>query len=440
MGRLTLNMLLSFAQFEREVAGERIRDKIAASKRKGMWTGGSIPLGYRVHERKLIVDAAEAETVRHVFRTYLELGAVRLLRAKLIAEGMTTKAGLPPQHGALFHMLQNRTYRGEVVHKGNIYPGEHDAIIDATLWEAVQMQIAENRIQRTIGSRAEHPSLLAGLVYDGDTETHLTPTHANKAGKRYRYYVSHTLISDVRTAYPNGRRVPANDLERLVINRVRRFLTDEAALFAALRKAIPDVAERRATLDRAATLSQDWPKLPTSEARRILIGLLTRVSLYADRIDLHVHPERLPQVLDNASRELSQDPEPDETAGQPLILSVPASLRRAGKEMAMVIGAEPAAKPTADPAMLRLILRAHNMWSKVQRGGVAGLGELATQEGVSGSYTTRVIRLAFLAPDVLAAIIDGRQPADLTAARLLQECRRGLPLDWQQQRDALGCG
>jgi len=242
----------------------------------------------------------------------------------------------------------------------------------------------------------------------------------------------------VRSAFPKGWRVPANDLEQLVITRVRRFLTDEATLFAALRKAVPDVAERRAILDRAASLSREWPKLAVSEARRILIGLLTRVSWHADRIDLHVLPERLPKVLGNGSGEASLYPQPDEMAERPLVLSVPVSLRRAGKEMAMVIGAEPTAKPTADPAMLRLILRARNMWSQVQRGEVAGLGDLAAQEGVSGSYTTRVIRLAFLAPDVLAAIIEGQQPADLTAARLLQECRRGLSLDWQQQRDALG--
>jgi DNA invertase Pin-like site-specific DNA recombinase len=440
MGRLTLNMLLSFAQFEREVAGERIRDKIAASKRKGMWTGGSVPLGYRVHERKLIVDEAEARIVRHVFRTYLELGSVRLLRAQLIAEGMTTKAGNHPQHGALFHMLQNRTYRGEVVHKGNAYPGEQDAIIDAALWDAVQTQLAENRTQRTVGSHAEHPSLLAGLTYDGDSETRLTPTHANKAGKRYRYYVSQTLITDVRSASPSGRRVPANDLEQLVITRLRRFLADEAALFAALRKAVPDVAERRAILDRAASLSREWPKLAGAEARRILLGLLTRVSLHADRIDLHVLPGQLPQLLSDASRKVPRDPEPNALAGPPMILTVQASLRRAGKEMTIVVGAEPTAAPTADPAMLRLILRARALWSKVQRGEVAGLGELAVQEGVSGSYATRVIRLAFLAPDVLAAIVEGRQPADLTAARLLQECRRGLPLDWQQQRAALGFG
>lgn len=438
MGRLTLNMLLSFAQFEREVAGERIRDKIAASKRKGMWMGGSVPLGYVVRDRKLVVDDAEAERVRYVFRTYHELGAVRLLHARLDVEGVTSKAGQRLSHGALFHMLQNRVYRGEVRHKGNVYPGQHDAIVDLPLWDAVQTQLAENRVQRAAGRNADHPSLLAGLAYEGDTETRLTPTHAVKAGKRYRYYVSQTLISTPRSSSPSGRRVPASDLEQLVIGRLRRFLADEAALHAALRSAVPDAAGRRRLLDRASDLARDWPKLSATEVRQMLLGMLSRVSLHADRIDLYVWPDRLPKLLTDGPATAPLDATTGKVEATSLVLSVQASLRRAGKEIAMVLGADPAVARSADPAMMRLILRARAMWGKVQRGAVAGLGELATQEGVSGSYASRLIRLAFLAPDILTAIMNGRQPAELSAAGLLQECRHGLPLDWQQQRDALG--
>lgn len=438
MGRLTLNMLLSFAQFEREVAGERIRDKIAASKRKGMWMGGSVPLGYVVRDRKLVVDNAEAERVRQVFRTYHELGSVRLLQARLAAEGITSKSGQRLVHGALFHMLQNRVYRGEVAHKGNVYPGEHEAIIDLPLWDAVQTQLAENRVQRASGSNADHPSLLAGLAYDGDGQTRLTPTHAVKAGKRYRYYVSQTLITAPRSSSPGGRRVPASDLEQLVIRRIRRFLADEAALHAALQPFVPEAAGRRRLLDRASRLARDWPKLSATEVRQMLLGMLSRVSIHADRIDLHVQPDRLPQLLTGGPEAVLLDATTRNVETSSLVLSVQASLRRAGKEIAMVLGADPAAAPTADPAMMRLILRARAMWEKVQRGEVAGLGELATQEGVSGSYASRLIRLAFLAPDVLSAVMNGRQPVELSAAGLLQECRRGLPLDWQQQREALG--
>lgn len=438
MGRLTLNMLLSFAQFEREVAGERIRDKIAASKRRGMWMGGSVPLGYVVRDRKLVVDAAEAEGVRYVFRAYHELGTVRLLHTRLAVEGATSKSGQRLSHGALFHMLQNRVYRGEVRHRGNVYPGEHDAIIDFPLWDAVQTQLAENRVQRACGSNADHPSLLAGLAYEGDTDTRLTPTHAVKAGKRYRYYVSQTLISAPRSSSPSGRRVPANDLEQLVIGRVRRFLADEAALHAALRSAVPNAAGRCRLLDRASRLAQDWSKMSATEVRQMLLGMLSRVCIHADRIDLYVRSDRLPKLLTDGPVTAPLDATAGKVEAASLVLSVQASLRRAGKEIAMVLGADPAVARSTDPAMMRLILRARSMWGKVQRGEVAGLGELATQEDVSGSYASRLIRLAFLAPDVLSAIMIGRHPAELSAASLLQECRRGLPVSWEQQREALG--
>jgi site-specific DNA recombinase len=187
MGRLTLNMLLSFAQFEREIAGERIRDKIAASKAKGMWMGGNVPLGYDVKDRKLIVNEAEAATIRLIFQRYGELGTVTLLKAELDRLGIVSKrregaggalsGGKRFSRGALYLMLQNRLYRGEVAHKGQIYPGQHAAIIESELWQLVQEKLAENRQKRSLAVGAEAPSLLAGLVIDSDGNR-MTPTHA----------------------------------------------------------------------------------------------------------------------------------------------------------------------------------------------------------------------------------------------------------------------
>ena len=195
MGRLTLNILLSFAQFEREVTGERIRDKIAASKKKGMWMGGQPPLGYDVKDRKLVVNTEEAETVRHIFRRYRELKSVRLLKADLDAQGIVSKArkaadgsaygGKPLARGALYLMLQNRIYRGETVHKDKSYPGEHDAIVDERLWNEVQAILRTNRIERADGRTDNRPSMLAGLLFDAQGER-MSPSHANKRGTRYR--------------------------------------------------------------------------------------------------------------------------------------------------------------------------------------------------------------------------------------------------------------
>ncbi|MGA8422805.1 MAG: recombinase family protein [Pseudolabrys sp.] len=189
IGRLTLNMLLSFAQFEREVTGERIRDKIAASKRRGMWMGGPLPLGYDVRDRKLVINDAEAETVRHLFRSYLELGSVRLLEQRLCDEGIRSKlhrkadgsvrGGKPLARGALYLMLQNHLYRGEISHKGAVYPGEHPAIIDEALWDAVQKQLMEHRANSADRPKGTMPSLLAGLLYD-ETGNRLVPSHAVK--------------------------------------------------------------------------------------------------------------------------------------------------------------------------------------------------------------------------------------------------------------------
>ena len=233
MGRLTLNVLLSFAQFEREVAGERIRDKIAASKKKGMWMGGLPSLGYDVKNRKLVVNEEEAGAVVRIFRRYVELRSVRELQEELDAAGIRSKrrkladgtpfGGQKLFRGALYLMLQNRIYRGEITHKGNAYPGEHPAIINKALWEEVQAILAKNRVNRVTGSDAKYPSLLAGLAFD-ETGERLTPTHAVKKGTRYRYYVSRSLIIGAAKDRSKGRRIPAANLESLVITRLRAFL------------------------------------------------------------------------------------------------------------------------------------------------------------------------------------------------------------------------
>src|SRR6202049_3161421 len=219
MGRLTLNVLLSFAQFEREVIGERIRDKIAASKRKGMWMGGVPALGYRAQDRKLVVVDSEAEIVRSIFRRYAGLGSVRLLKDELEAQGVKSKfrtspsGGRPFARGALYLMLQNHIYRGEIVHKEQSHPGEHPPIIDQPLWDAIQARLAGNAAEQTSGARNRQPSLLTGMLFDGDGNR-MTPSHAVKKGTRYRYYVSRPLITKDRPDRFAGRRIPAAEIEQ----------------------------------------------------------------------------------------------------------------------------------------------------------------------------------------------------------------------------------
>ena len=447
MGRLTLNVLLSFAQFEREVTGERIRDKIAASKKKGMWMGGLPSLGYDVKDRKLVVNETEASSVRHIFRRYLELGSVRALQTELDAAGIVSKlrtasdggryGGKSFSRGALYLMLQNRIYRGKIVHKNNAYPSEHAPIIDEALWSQVQRHLQENRSERRKGAEASEPSLLAGILFDANSDP-MTPTHAVKKGTRYRYYVSRHLITGTAVEKSHGQRIPAANLEDLVIKRMRSLIADPAEILDAISKGQLDASSQKRLRHTAAVLSAGWAEQPTTALRSSLRSLIVRVQVYADRISICVNPPQLVKwLLDYGNGTTVQDSQEvdDHDEEQELRLNVPARLKRTGKEMKFVI--EGASDPTpADTSLIRLLVRAHRIGKRLREAGSLTLDEIAREENISASYATRLMRLTFLAPDIVAAILVGKQPAELTANKLMADTR--LPLDWRDQRMALG--
>jgi site-specific DNA recombinase len=437
---LTLNVLLSFAQFEREVIGERIRDKIAASKKKGMWMGGVPPLGYRVQDRKLVVVDSEAEIVRAIFRRYAELGSVRLLKDELEARGIKSKSrtsasghlwgGKPFARGALYLMLQNRVYRGEIVHKEQFYPGEHTPIIDQGLWNVVQAQLASTAAQRNAGARTRQPSLLAGMLFDGDGNR-MTPSHAVKKGTRYRYYVSRSLITKDQTERSAGLRIPAGEIEQLVTSRLRQWLLDPGSIHKALSARFPASAHE-CLVARAADIGREWPELPTARRRAVLTALIDRVDVGVDQIDIHLLPPRLSALLDIAATPL-QSVTDDEVQ----ILSIPVRLRRTGREIRMQIeGADPFTAAKLDMRLIKLLARARRFNATLVGSDGVPFAALAQREGVSRSYFTRVVRLSYLAPDITQAILNGRQPRDLTAEKLLEHSR--LPLAWHDQRATLG--
>ncbi len=439
MGRLTLNLLLSFAQFEREVIGERIRDKIAASKQKGMWMGGVPPLGYQAQDRKLVIVDSEAEIVRFIFRRYAELGSVRWLRDELEALSIQSKlrtsgagrisGGKPFARGALYLMLQNRIYRGEIVHNQQSHLGEHKPIIDQPLWDAVQTQLAGNAAQRE-GGKTRQPSLLAGMLFDRDGNR-MTPSHAIKKGTRYRYYVSRSLITKDRTENSAGLRVPAAEIEQLVSDRVHRWLLDPGSIYKSTSAWLPDASTQQRLVARAADIGKHWPELPVARKRAVLTGLIERVEVSVDQIDIRLRPPRLSALLDAAAT--SQSVNDDATE----ILSVPVRLRRAGREIRMVIdGTDPFAASKPDARLIRLLIKACRFNAALAQGEGIHFAALAQREGVGRSYSTRLVRLSYLAPDITQAILDGRQPRDLTAEKLLEHSR--LPLAWHDQRIALG--
>jgi DNA invertase Pin-like site-specific DNA recombinase len=441
MGRLTLNVLLSFAQFEREVIGERIRDKIAASKQKGMWMGGVPPLGYQAQDRKLIIVNSEAELVRSIFRRYTELGSVRLLKDELEARSIQSRlrtsaagrisGGKPFARGALYLILQNRIYRGEIVHKEQSHPGEHTPIIDQPLWDAVQAQLASNAAERNASVRHCQPSLLAGMLFDGDGNR-MTPSHAVKKDTRYRYYVSRSLITKDRTDESAGLRIPAAEIEPLVSSRVHRWLLDPGSIYKSTSARLADASMQQRLVARAADLGKHWPELPVARKRAVLAALIERIEVSLNQIDIRLRPPRLGVLLDVAAAP-SQGVKDDETE----ILSVPVRLRRAGREIRMVIdGTDPLAAAKPDPRLIKLLLRARRFNATLAHSEGVPFAALAQREGVSRSYFTRLVRLSYLAPDLTQAILDGRQPPDLTAEKLLAHSR--LPLAWYDQRTALG--
>jgi site-specific DNA recombinase len=438
MGRLTLNVLLSFAQFEREVIGERIRDKIAASKQKGMWMGGVPPLGYRVQNRKLVIVDSEAEIVRLIFCRYAELGSVRLLQAELEAQGRKSKSWTsaagrvigdkPFSRGALYLMLRNRTYRGEIVHKGQPHPSEHPPIIDQPLWDAVQAHLAGNSAERSSGTRTHQPSLLAGLLFDREGNR-MTPSYAVKKGARYRYYVSRPLIIQDHTKRSTGLRIPAGEIEHLVTSRVRQWLLDAGGLYQSTQ--LPDLSAQRRLIARAGEIGKSWPESTGTRQRGLLTTLIERIDVAAHQIDIHLRPTRLGPLLDVAT------PLPSAMEDKTQTLSVPIRRRRAGREITMRIdGTDPFATTKPDARLVKLLIRARRFNAALLECEGVPFAALAKRQGVSPSYFTRLVRLSYLAPDITEAVFDGCQPRDLTADKLLAHSR--LPLGWHEQRTVLG--
>jgi hypothetical protein len=418
MGRLTLNMLLSFAQFEREVTGERIRDKIAASKQKGMWMGGLVPLGYEPDGRTLRINEAEAETVRTVYRLYIETGNVRRVKVDADCLGLTTKVrlfpdgrmrgGRPLSRGYIYKLLNNPLYAGRIAHKGKTYEGQHPPIIDAGTWDAVQARLAENTHERRTPGRVTASSPLAGKLFD-EAGLPLTPSHAVKSERRYRYYVSRHLVTG-RTdpTDEKGWRLPAHEIERAIAGSVDDVLADRSNLARIVRESgMP--AERIPTL--LASVGR-W--------RGKTLDLVERVDIGSGHIALTLNLAPLGDGLET------------------IRYSIPMHIRRRGVEMRLVIeGADKGAQASRpDPALTKAVARAHKWFDDVLSGRASSFAAIAQAEGMSDRYVGRLLPLAFLAPDIVEAILAGNQPVDLTAETLLR--RTDLPLAWADQRALLG--
>ena len=308
MGRLTLNILLSFAQFEREVTAERIRDKVAASRKKGMWMGGYVPLGYDVVDRKLIVNENEAAQIRRIFERFVELGSATVLARELRREKARNKQGTLIDKGYLYRLLKNRVYRGEAVHKGTAYPGEHDAIIDADLWDRAHAILQESPRKRASNTRAQTPALLKGLIFS-ETGAAMTPTTTKKGSKLYRYYVSMDVIRNRDTGDETApTRLAAGMVEDAVVTEIRRILqTPEVVtqVLSALKSNTADISEADAlgALHEFDTL---WARLFPAEQARIVQLLVRRITVTAAGLEIDIRRAGIAGVIREmfASREM----------------------------------------------------------------------------------------------------------------------------------------
>jgi site-specific DNA recombinase len=441
MGRLTLNVLLSFAQFEREVTGERIRDKIAASKRKGMWMGGTVPLGYDVKERKLVVNQEETKLVNRLFHLYVELGCVRKLKAQLDREGITTKlrtsvaghqsGGAAYARGALYKILQNRIYLGETHHRKQYYPGEHEAIVPRRLWDQVQTKLARNNQGPRRGVRATSNSPLTALLQDG-AGNRFTASHTLKNGRRYRYYVCQSRTTE-SAAETRAVRLPAYDVERQVTRRLQSFLQSDHTVTSelSLPSDSPALTQR---LIAAAKKAGDLSAVGNDFLNRVV----RRVVVHSDRLEVEVGKKELRATL---TRERS-DPTPlrDETGldwgGDLIRLEVRAQLRRHGGETCLVVPPDSVGyiPPTPISSLVKAIARGRQWHSWIVNGEAPSQRAIAKKLGLNERYVGRILECAFLAPDIVEAILAGCQPADLTFQKLT--CK--LPSSWVDQRLKLG--
>ena len=437
MGRLTLNVLLSFAQFEREVTGERIRDKIAASKKKGMWMGGNVPLGYDANERTLVINPAEAETVRRIFALYRELGCVRRVKEEADRLGLRTKCsttangaergGKPFTRGHIYTVLSNPIYTGQIAHKDQLYPGQHPALIDADSWAAVRDQVAGNASDHRRKAKAAEPSLLAGLLVDAQGER-LTPSHAVKKGRRYRYYLSAALITEAGTDRAQGWRLAAREIEEAVIRILADALTSPARLVERLGAAGMPSDQVRKLLGRAARMAAALSGSP-GERAKLVRELVEKIIVDEKTIIIRL---RRGLLLGGDVPSCASD-EPSDSAVE---LTAAVAFTRRGAETKLVLPglAQQNHSSRCDPALIKAIARGRAWFEELATGRARSLQELAKRDGISRRYIRRLVGLAFLSPQLVEAILQGRQSVELTATRLTE---LDLPLDWTEQHKLL---
>ena len=414
MGRLTLNVLLSFAQFEREVTAERIRDKITASKKKGLWMGGNVPLGYEAEDRTLRIVPEEAETVRRLFDLYVQLGTVTAVTKEAAKMGLRSKVrqsrdgsqrgGSVMGRGQIHHVLSNPVYAGRIRHKDQVHDGQHEAIIEPARFGAIQARLMGKSAKPRSKPAAAHPSPLAGKLFD-ETGDRLTPSHTSRGGKRYRYYISRRLCGGSDSDAGSGWRLPADRLERDLGCATREHLI--------------------AGVGRGDIMTTNAGSIPRLRRHVGALGAgvldcIDTVRLGDGTLNVDLNKDRTADLLSIA---------PDCIASEVLSFCLPFSQRQRGVETRLIVGAPP---PERDDVLIANVARAEQWRVALCNGD--DLTTIAARHGITVKYLGEMLAFAFLSPKLVRAILEGRQPLVLTTNWLR---RHGLPMSWAEQEDVL---
>ena len=442
MGRLTLNVLLSFAQFEREVTGERIRDKIAASKKKGMWMGGLVPLGYDLKGRGLVVNPKQAKIVLEIFAQYLRLGSVaelkryldqRRIRTKLrTSVGGRTFGGEPYARGGLYKLLRNEVYIGRIAHRGQSYAGQHPAIIESEIWNKVSTLMANNNDGRRTRGRRAASSPLIGILFDEHSNRY-TPTHSVKSGRRYRYYTSQAVIRKQRKP-SHLDRIPAQELEHLIYRRIHALVNSPEELSSAFTELALSGTQFQRIIEGARRLTGTWPKQTSQQSAELVKSVLRRVIVRESAVEIELDIERLATKLDGDGNEGStaNNPPPG-SASHVFRLTCPLQLSHRRGELRLVLPNTSLAAEQSNHSLARAIARSLQWKERIIAGEVYCKEQLAIEANMNASYIGRILRLGALSPDMVDSVTRHHMISDRSLTRRVTK----LPFDWAKQKAAL---
>ena len=409
MGRLTLNMLLSFAQFEREVTGERIRDKIAASKKKGMWMGGCTPLGYKKENKKLVIEENDAQKVKLIFDKYLELKSVPKLKDWLEKENIRTKSDNLFFKGALYYMLSNKVYIGKIVHKDNVYDGEHNGIIDEITFERAQKLLYENKVDKICGTKCSSNSLLAGLIFD-DNHNRMTPSHSTSHKRRYRYYVSQAIKKYSKLTAGTVSKIPAGEIEKFVILTTKELLQNKKQMQKMLSGF--DVNKQIELLKVAQTIEDyENPKLIRSVVNKVVVS--------DKNVEITYDAKNIKEVLliINRGNKIMLIPQRKDT--EPITIKKSIRISQPSKTgNILILNAKENDTPEPNPYLVNALVKSYYYHKQIHNGKT--IEDLQKEENLKDSkYIRNILNLKYISPDLTEQILNGTQTEEFSLTKLI---------------------